>query len=150
MEIALVLVVAVVIIAFLMNRGREFDDPKPMSNQQLLAAIAGQADWLEKMSRSPIGAQNSASIVDLAKRRRAYIALLCLEVVTRGAGDGGPGNQELKYPGASAAPNLFLETYEYAKNLEPEAKSREIAATRAVKQVLFVQNGVPYPTSWEV
>ena len=149
MEIALVLVVAIVLIAFLMNRGRGFDDPKPMSNQQLLAAIAGQADWLEKMSRSPIDAHRSASIVDLAKKRRAYIARLCLEVVARGAGDGGPGNQELKYPGATIAPNVFLNTFEFAKNLDLEANSKEVAATRAVKKVLFVQNGVHYPTSWE-
>lgn len=150
MEIVLLLVVVVVVIAFFMKRGSDFDDPKPMPNQHLLSAIAGQADWLEKMSRAPIESQNSSSIVELAKKRRGYIARLCMEVVSRGAGDGGPNNQELKYPSATTALNVFSETYSYAKELEATGNSKESAATKAVKEKLFVPNGVFYPTRWEV
>lgn len=150
MELVVLLVVVVVAIAFFMNRERDFDDPKPMSNQHLLSAIAGQADWLEKMSRAPIESQNSSSIVELTKKRRGYVARLCMEVVSRGAGDGGPNNQELKYPGATTALNVFSETYEYAKELETTGNSKENAATKAVKEKLFVPNGVFYPTRWEV
>jgi hypothetical protein len=150
MELVVLLVVVAVVIAFFMNRERDFDDPKPMSNQHLLSAIAGQADWLEKMSRAPIESQNSSSIVELTKKRRGYLARLCMEVVSRGASDGGPNNQELKYPGATTALNVFSETYEYAKELGATGNSKENAATEAVKEKLFVPNGVFYPTRWEV
>ena len=146
----LVVVVVVVVIAFFMNRERDFDDPKPMSNQHLLSAIAGQADWLEKMGRAPIESQNSSSIVELTKKRRGYVARLCMEVVSRGAGDGGPNNQELKYPSATTAINVFSETCEYAKELEATGNGKENAATKAVKEKLFAPNGVFYPTRWEV
>jgi hypothetical protein len=150
MEYVVLLIVVVVITAFLMNRGRDFDDPKPMSNQHLLSAIAGQADWLEKMIRAPIESQNSPSIVELAKKRRDYIARLCLEVISRGTTDGGANNQELKYPGATTAPNVFAEVSEYARELEAAGNTTENAATKAVKEKLFVPNGVFYPTRWEV
>lgn len=150
MEIMVLLIVAAVIIAFFMNRGRDFDDPKSMSNQHLLSAIAGQADWLEKMSRAPIESQSSSPIVDLANKRKGYLPRLCMEVVSRGAGDGGSNNQELKYPGATAALNVFSETCEYAKELEAAGTNKERAATKAVKEKLYVPNGVFYPTSWEM
>jgi hypothetical protein len=153
MEILLFIVGAIVlfvVIRIFSNATATPDDPKPMSNQHLLAAIAGQADWLEKMSRAPIASQNSSSIVELAKKRRDYLARLCLEVVSRGASDGGPNNQELKYPGATAAINVFSETYEYAKELEAAGSSKESAATKAVKEKLFVPSGVFYPTRWEL
>ena len=149
MEIVVILIVVVGVIAFFISRGGNFDDPKPMSNQHLLSAIAGQADWLEKMSRAPIESQNSSSIVELTKKRRGYIARLCMEVVSRGTSDGGQNNQELKYPGATTALNVFSETYGYAKELEVLGNSKENAATKAVKEKLFVQNGVLYPTRWE-
>ena len=110
MEILLLIVGAIllfVVIRMYSNATATPDDPKPMSNQHLLAAIAGQADWLEKMSRAPIESQNSSSIVELTKKRRDYLARLCLEVVSRGASDGGPNNQELKYPRATTALNVF-------------------------------------------
>lgn len=150
MEVVVVLlVVVVIVVAFLVNRGGDFDDPKPMSNVHLLSAIAGQADWLEKMSRAPIEIQNSASIVELARKRKGYIARLCVEVISRGATDGGPNNQELKYPGATTALNVFSEVYEYTKELEAAGNSKEGSATKAVKEKLFVPNGVFYPTRWE-
>lgn len=122
-----------------------FKDPKPMDNQTLIGSIAGQADWLEKMSRAPIESQRSASIVELASKRRGYIARLCLEVVTRGhSNDGGP-----KYPGATKSINVFSETSEYAAELEESGVSKENAAVRAVKEKLFIENGVQYLSSWE-
>ena len=133
------------------NHGRGgFDDPKPMTNQHLLSAIAGQADWLEKMSRSPIESQNSPSIVELARKRRNYVAHLCMEVVSRGATDDDPNNQKLKYPGATIALNVFSEVCEYAKELEAAGNSKEHSAVKSVKERLFVANGVLYPARWEV
>lgn len=76
----LVVIVVVVALLFFMNRGKDFDDPKPMSDQHLLAAIAGQADWLEKMASAPIDTQKSQSIIELARKRRGYIARMCIEV----------------------------------------------------------------------
>lgn len=143
MEYMVLLIVVVVVVAFLMNRGRDFDDPKPMPNQQLLAAIAGQADWLEKMSRAPIASQNSPSIIEIAKKRRGYIARLCLELLSRETAE-----NEI-YPGGSKGPR-FPEAVEYAKELEGGGISKENAAVRAVKEKLFVPSGVIYPTRWEI
>lgn len=150
MEYIVLLIVIVVVAAFLMNRGRDFDDPKPMPNQQLLAAIVGQADWLEKMARAPIETQNSQSILELARKRRGYIARLCMEVVSRGAAGGGSNNQELLYPGATSALNVFSETSEYARELEVAGNSKEHSAVKSVKEKLFKENGVIYPTRWEL
>lgn len=127
---------------------RGFDDPKPMANEHLLSAIAGQADWLEKMSRAPIESQRSQSIVGLAAKRRNYIAQLCLEVISRGGADDG----QPKYPGATKSINVFSETYDYSKELEASDVdvSKENAAIKAVKEKLFAANGVNYFTSWEV
>lgn len=143
MEYILLLIVAVVVVVFFMNRGRDFDDPKPMSNQHLLAAIAGQADWLEKMSRTPIDSQNSPSIIEITKKRRGYIARLCLELLSRNTAE-----NEI-YPGASKGPR-FPEAVEYAKELLSAGVSKENAAVRAVKEKLFVPSGTIYPTRWEI
>ena len=143
MEYIVLLIVVVVVVAFLMNRGRGFDDPKPMPNQQLLAAIAGQADWLEKMSRAPIESQNSPSIIEIVKKRRGYIARLCLELLSRETAE-----NEI-YPGTSKGPR-FPEAVEFAKELEGSGLSKENAAIRAVKEKLFVPSGVMYPTRWEI
>lgn len=143
MEYIIFLVVVVVVVAFLMNRGRGFDDPKPMPNQQLLAAIAGQGDWLEKMIRAPIESQNSPSVIELSTKRRSYIARLCLELLSREAAE-----NEI-YPGESKGPR-FPEAVEYAKELAAGGVSKENAAVRAVKEKLFVPSGVVYPTRWEI
>lgn len=150
MEIIVLVVVVVVAIAFFMSRGGDFDDPKPMSNEHLLSAIAGQADCLEKISRAPIESQNSPAIVEITKKRRGYVAHLCMEVVSRGASNGGPNNQELKYPGATRALNVFSEVYEYATQLEAAGNSKENSAVKSVKERLFVANGVHHSTRWEV
>jgi len=143
MEYIVLLIVVVVVVAYFMNRGRDFDDPKPMPNQQLLAAIAGQADWLEKMGRAPIESQNSPSSIEIAKKRRGYIGRLCLELLSRETAE-----NEI-YPGESKGPR-FPEAVEYAKALEGDGVSKENAAIRAVKEKLFVPSGVIYPTRWEL
>ena len=127
--------------------GQEFDDPQPMTNEHLLSAIAGQADWLEKMNRAPLETQKSASIVELTLKRRNYISRLCLEVVSRGNkdDDGSP-----KYPGATKSLNVFSETAEYASELENTSISRSNATVRAVKEKLFAANGVSYFSNWEI
>lgn len=85
MEIALIVIVAVVVLIVIMNNSSSpsFADPKGMNNDKLIGAIAGQADWLEKMSSSPLEAQRSKSIVELSFKRRKYIAQLCGELLTR-------------------------------------------------------------------
>lgn len=143
MEYIVILIVVVVVAAFFMNLGRDFDDPKPMSNQHLLAAISGQADWLEKMSRAPIESQNSASIIEIVKKRRGYIARLCLELLSRDTAE-----NEI-YPGASKGPR-FPEAVEYAIELEAAGVSKENAAVRTVKEKLFMPSGAIYPTRWEI
>lgn len=152
MEAAILVVIVVIVIALFMrsDSSKDFDDPKPMSNQHLLSAIAGQADWLEKMSRAPIESQNSPSIVEIAKKRRGYIARLCLEVVSRGATDEGPKNRENRYPGALGELNVFSEVYEYARDLEAAGSDKENSAIKSVKEKLFKANGVFYPTRWEL
>ena len=125
--------------------GRDFDDPRPMTNQHLLSAIAGQADWLEKMSRAPIESQRSSSIVALASKRRIYIARLCLEVVSRADND----QDQLKYPGATKSINPFADAADYAATLSKSGLSNENAAVRAVKERLFAENGAHYFSSWE-
>ena len=122
----------------------DFDDPKPMSNQNLLSAIAGQADWLEKMERSPIETQRSTSIVDLTKKRKNYIARMCLELLSRKASD-----DQLKYPGASVAISVFAVPSSYARELENAGVSRENAAVRAIKEKLFIPSGATYYANWE-
>jgi hypothetical protein len=150
MEILALVVAVIVVVAFFMNQEKDFDDPNPMSNAHLLSAIAGQADWLEKMSRTPIETQKSPSIIELARKRRGYIARLCLEVISRGATDGGHVKQELMYPGATSAPNIFSEVFEYAKELESAGNSKEHSAIKSVKEKLFEPSGVFYPTRWEL
>ena len=135
-----ILIVAVV--AFLMNRGRDFDDPNSMPNQQLLAAIAGQADWLEKLSRAPADVQDSPSMIEIAKKRKGYIARLCLELLSRET------TEDELYPGESKGPR-FPEVVEYAKEIESNGVSKENAAVRAVKEKLFVPSGAIYMTPWE-
>lgn len=109
-----------------------FDDPQGMSNHHLISAIAGQADWLEKMNLAPLESQQSPSIIDIAKKRRHYIARLCLEVVSRGD-----------------VQSVFTETLQKYRQYEVGGLDKENAALRAVKEVLFVPNGLFYPTSWE-
>ena len=143
--IVVIVVVLVIVIAVASNASRSFDDPKPMTNERLLSAIAGQADWLEKMKTAPVQSQQSPSIIALTRDRKGYIARLCLEVVSRASSSEG----QLKYPGASVALNVFSETAEHAKSLEASGVSKENAAVRAVKQKMFAENGVRYPSSWE-
>ena len=143
MEIIVLIVAVVIVVAFFMNRWRDFDDPKPMSNQHLLSAIAGQAEYLEKISASPYETQKMSSIVELGKKRRNYMARLCLELLSRDTAE-----NEI-YPGASKG-SRFPEAAQYAKELEATGVSKENAAVRAVKEKLVVPSGFIYPTRWEI
>ncbi|TYC55266.1 hypothetical protein ETQ85_14725 [Zoogloea oleivorans] len=149
MEVLGGILAIIVIIFFLKAIGRggsqTFDDPKPMTDQHLLSAIAGQADWLEKMSRSPIETQQSASIVELARKRRGYIAQLCLEACARADRDDG----RPMYLGATRSTNAFTEAADYAKELAAKGVSGENAAVRAVKEKMFIPSGVIYSSHWE-
>lgn len=122
-----------------------FNDPKSMDNNTLIGSIAGQADWLDKMVKSPYETQKTKSIVELAAQRKNYLSILCLEVVSRGSVE----SSGEKYPGATKSINVFEETAEYFKNLVADGVSENIAAVRAVKKILFVGNGVNYIAEWE-
>ena len=144
--IALVIVAGVVIfiISRVLGNSRGFNDPKPMSNHQIVAAIAGQAEWLEKMSNAPMESQRTSSIVELSQKRRGYISQLCAELLSLSRNS----SQEL-YPGASDTLDMFEEAREYAKDIEGSGVSKEVSIVRAVKEKLFRENGYIYPTSWE-
>lgn len=121
-----------------------FKDPKPMDNNKLIASIAGQADWLDKMARSPLETQTTKSIMESASKRREYIADLCIEVISRGeVGDGSH-----RYPGATKSINVFEETAELYNRLIEEGVLKRTAATRAVREKLYVENGVNYLAEW--
>ncbi len=122
-----------------------FDDPSTMSNEKLIASVAGQADWLEKMIKSPIETQVMPSIIELTKKRKGHIANLCLQIVSRDNSNGEP-----MYPGAITTLNIFEETTEKAKEIEATGVSRENSAVRAVKDILFTNNGVLYAADWEL
>lgn len=141
-----VIIVIIAVAVFLIFNGKQtFDDPGPMSNEHLMSAIAGQADWLEKMRASPLESQKSPSIVELTKKRREYIAKLCIEAIARASRDNGPA-----YPGATRSINPFAEAAEYSKELEANGVSKEAAAVRAIKEKMFIPTlGQRYPTSWE-
>ncbi|MHB0990289.1 MAG: hypothetical protein ACYC0M_03295 [Burkholderiales bacterium] len=143
MEISLLTIGAIVIfvvIRIFSNATASFDDPRPMSNQHLLSAIGGQADWLEKVKAAPYESQQSSSIIDLSKKRRNYIARLCLELLSRKQPAYVTGDEESAFPEAA----------KYAKDLESVGVSRENAAVRAVKEKLVVPSGFSYPSSWEI
>jgi hypothetical protein len=122
-----------------------FDDPKPMTNDHLISAIAGQADWLDKMIKSPFQSQQSPSIINLALKRRNYVAQLCQEVVERAY-----QKKVDIYPGATNPINVFSETAEYAKQLENSGVIEKSANVQAVKKILFANNGVTYLADWTV
>lgn len=145
-----VLIVLLVVLAVLLKWGPGFDDPKSMTNSHLLSAIAGQADWLEKMSRAPIETQNSPSIVKLAEKRRGYIARLCLEVVSRGESNTERNRKELMYPGASQSLNVFSEVSQYSRELQTDGYTKDSSAIKAVREKLFAASGVVYHTHWEL
>lgn len=130
--VIVVLIIGFVVVKFA-SANKDFDDPKPMSNEHLLSAIAGQADWLDKMSRSPFETQRTASIVELTHKRRGYITRLCMEVVFRGQSNG----------------NVFHDAAIKAKELESSGNSPEKAATQAVKKELFAASGISYISTWD-
>ena len=122
-----------------------FNDPRLMDNNTLIGSIAGQADWLDKMIKSPYETQKTNSIVALAAQRKSYLSRLCLEVVSRG----GMEASGEKYPGATQSINVFEEATEYFENLVADGVAENVAAVRAVKKILFVGNGVNYLAEWE-
>ena len=123
---------------------KKFDDPKPMSNSQLLACISGQADHLELISKTPIDRQKSRSMVKSISRRRIYLARLCSEVISRF-----PTGGQSKHSGENSVLNLVPSTVEYAKRLEASGLKSETAAVRAIKEKHFAMNGMTYLSRWE-
>lgn len=135
---AILLIIAGIVLffvfRFLLDRTKGFDDPKTMTRHHLVSAIAGQADWIEKMRASPWESQQMPYIIKLTLERKNYLERLCVEVVSRDGEDG----------------LVFYETAQYAKELESSGITKEKAAVRAVKEKLFDKSGVFYPSSWEI
>lgn len=121
-----------------------FKDPKPMDNNTLVGSIAGQADWLDKMARSPYDTQKTKSIMALTAKRREYIADLCIEIIARGEAE----DASLKYPGATKSINVFEDTAQFCNSLVEEDIPKRVAAVRAVRKKLYVENGVNYLAEW--
>lgn len=121
-------------IRFLKDRVRGFDNPTSMNRQHLVSAIAGQAEWIEKMRAAPWETQQMSHIIKQTHNRKSYIARLCVEVISRDGEDG----------------QIFYETAQRAKELELSGIGKENAAMSAVKEILFNKNGVFYPSSWEM
>ncbi|MBT1443309.1 hypothetical protein KJI95_02035 [Shewanella sp. JM162201] len=142
--LAVIVVVSLFLVFKLFGGRRSFEDPKFMTNDRIIAAIAGQADWLEKISLAPYETQKSSTIVEIARRRRDYISRLCTELLTRE-----PDSNSPMYPGASNPLDIFGEAKEYAKEIQGNGIGIEASYVRAVKEKLFKANGYVYPTSWE-
>ncbi|PKD37798.1 hypothetical protein CWO84_21310 [Methylomonas sp. Kb3] len=122
------------LLQFVLDRARGFDDPTTMEMQHLVSAIAGQADWIEKMRSSPWETQQMSHIIKQTNERKNYIARLCVEIVSRDGVDG----------------QFFQEAAQYAKELELSGIAKDKAATQAVKEKLFTKNGFLYPSSWDI
>lgn len=127
-------IVLALVLPLVIVQSKGFDDPKGMTNHQLLSAIAGQADWIKKMHQAPAETQFSKSIIELTFKRKNYIAQLCREVVSRDCAEG----------------QIFFEVAQYAKELESSGVPPDKAVVRAVKEKLFNANGVVYSASWEI
>ena len=135
MEAALVilLVVAVVFLfKFTADRSSGFRDPSGMKDEEILSAIAGQADWLEKQASHLAKFGGKEPHAELAKSRRQYIAQLCSTLLPR----------------HQTESSIFYQASELAKKLESEGATHETANVQAVRKVAFEGNGYHYLASW--
>ena len=132
--IIFVAIVAITVFAYRVfdsNNG-SYKDPKMMNNKLLMSSIAGQAEWIDKMHRSPFEVQVKPSIKELSIKRKLYIESLCREVIRRG----------------SNGDDVFVDAYEYSMKLEDSGVSCGEAAMIAVRGRLFESSGVHFIGNW--
>jgi hypothetical protein len=130
-----VLIVIVVYLLYLLSNvltpvEKKLDDPKSMSSQKLLSAIAKQASLIEKIAKLPGGER--ISMRNQFEKRKIYIRGLCLEILSRDTNEG----------------QIFFEIAQKAKEIESSGVGKEVAAVQAVKEILSSANGDVFPTSW--
>lgn len=130
--LAVIAVPAVLAIWFLSRAFEDFNDPADMSDQEILSAIAGQADWLERQLLHVTRYGGSEPSPEKAERRRQYIYRLCKTLVDR-------------HPQPI---NLFYNATKRAAQLKAEGVSDKVAVIQGVKQRLFADNGVNYMARW--
>lgn len=151
MGVFIIFIIFVIVIIFIIfnKRDKTFNDPASMDNQNILSAIAGQADWLEKYNSLITKTETidiSGQSFKMAMNRKEYIAKLCIEAISRANKD-----DSLKYPGATKSISLFYESFEYSKELETKGISKKNAAVRAIKEKIFIPSlGERYPSRWEI
>ena len=129
----LVIAIPAVLIIWLLSRGSEsFRDPNSMNDKEILSAIAGQADWLEKQLIHVAKFGGKEPQPDIAAKRREYIYRLCKILVER-------------HPKPI---NIMYDATKRAAQLESEGVPHKIAVVQGVKQRLFAENGVNYMARW--
>ena len=129
--LAVVLALAVGI-PFVVDRAKGFNDPTNMSDQDILSAIAGQADWLEKQLRHSLKFGGAEPRPELAAKRREYIYRLCETLISR--------HPEPKH--------LLYHATKRAAQLEAEGKPHKASVVIGVKERLFAESGYTYMAKW--
>jgi hypothetical protein len=133
---AIVLVVvaigAIAVIRFLLDRAKGFADPVGMTDQEVLAAIAGQAEWLERQLHHVAQFGGKEPHPELAEKRREYIVRLCETLVSR-------------HPQPR---NLMYNATKRARQLEAEGVPHKVATVQGVKQSMFEDNGYTFLARW--
>lgn len=122
----------VVALWWVLARAGGFRNPTEMSDQEVLAAIAGQADWLERQRKHSMQFGGAEPHAGIAAKRRAYLVQLCETLVSR--------HPEPK--------NLLYDAAKRAGELQSEGKSRSEAVASGVKQRLFAERGYHYQARW--
>ena len=135
MEAAILIIVllgAFALFSFFVDRAKGFTDPSSLSDKDILSAIAGQADWLEKQLRHVAQHGGSEPYAELAEKRREYIFLLCETLISR-------------HPDPI---NLMYNATKRVKQLESEGIPHRHAIVVGVKQRVFEDNGYVYMARW--
>lgn len=135
MESIILLIVLLVSVAgakFVIDRVKGFANPASMSDKEILSAIAGQADWLERQLHHVAKYGGAQPYPELAECRREYIVSLCEALLSRHA----------------EPVNLMYNATKRARELEAEGVPRKTAVVQGVKQRLFEENGHTYIARW--
>lgn len=130
--VIVVLVLGIIAFLWIKDRAGGFTDPANLSDKDILSAIGGQADWLEKQLIHVAKHGGSEPYPELADKRREYIFHLCETLISR-------------HPEPR---NLMYNATKRAAQLEAEGASHEVAVVVGVKQALFEQNGHSYMARW--
>jgi hypothetical protein len=130
--VGVILVFAVAAFSLLSDRSKGFTDPTTMTDKDILSAVAGQADWLEKQIHHVAKFGGPEPHAELAEKRREYIVRLCETLVGR-------------HPEPI---NLMYNATKRARQLEAEGVPHKTAVVQGVKQRMFEDNGYSYIARW--